>query len=158
MPIIRAPRTHWMMSNTEIIIPISTLDGMSAEQIGETVLALVPAVQQWAIEQYNEYKPAPKPPKNRPGFVYIIRGEQYYKIGCTTTIKKRLRALDVKAPFAIETVLVIPTEDMSWLEDHLHRRFHQQHHKGEWFKLTASAIQALAHEYPTVDPRSLYVE
>ena len=96
-----------------------------------------------------------KAPVSTKGFVYIIRGDQYYKIGCTEDPYKRLKPMTAHAPFPLHTLLLIPTDDMMTTERTLHKRFAAKHARGEWFNLTEEDLAAIQHDYTTIDPAAL---
>jgi hypothetical protein len=94
--------------------------------------------------------------EGRKGFVYIIRGgDSYYKIGCTTNPSKRLIPMKAHAPFPLETLLLIPSEDMTHTEATLHAMFAKKHRRGEWYDLTEYDISQIRREYATIDPAAL---
>ena len=92
------------------------------------------------------------------GFVYVIKGDDYYKIGCTNDLGGRLKAMSVKAPFKLETIILIPTDRMFHTERKLHLKFASQHKRGEWFSLTDEDLDEIRCEYPTIDPAVLEVD
>ncbi len=69
-----------------------------------------------------------------PVIVYIIRCEQFIKIGKSTKAAGRLANLQTANPFPLETIAILDTGDGSQLERDLHKRFAQYRHRGEWFK------------------------
>ena len=105
-------------------------------------------------EQYNtnRLQKSMRQKKKKEGFVYIAKADKYFKIGCTKNPKNRILALDVKAPFPVKVVLLIPCEDMEETEKTLHKTFANQHIRGEWFDLTDSHIQNITESFPTTDP------
>ena len=96
--------------------------------------------------------------RSREGFVYIVQGDQYFKIGCTNNIKKRMHALGVKSPFPLQTHIVIPSDNIEFLEQQLHKRFAAKHVRGEWFSLSQEDLVAISHEYSTIDPMKLRMD
>jgi len=94
----------------------------------------------------------------RKGFVYIVEGEGYFKIGCTNDLSKRIKSLTVKAPFDLIVHLVIPSLDMYRTESVLHRRFAHKRRRGEWFNLQQGDIEDIRSEYQTLDPAFLSTE
>lgn len=102
-----------------------------------------------------------KPDKASPlckGFVYVVEGEGYFKIGCTTNLNQRIKALTVKAPFDLVIHLVIPSLDIYRTEQELHRRFARKHRRGEWFNLDNKDIEAIRGDYQVIDPAFLSAE
>jgi Meiotically Up-regulated Gene 113 (MUG113) protein len=103
----------------------------------------------------TELRPPKKPPAPRRGYVYILKGDKYYKIGRTANINQRLTPMTVKAPFPLEVVILSPSEDMAHTEKALHARFADKHRKGEWYDLTEQDITSIRSEYATIDPTVL---
>jgi hypothetical protein len=112
-------------------------------------------------EQVTNPKIQDIPAKNTPkckGFVYIVEGEGYFKIGCTKDIYQRVKALAVKAPFALAIRVIIPSLDMYGTESELHRRFAEKHRRGEWFNLEPTDIVGICRDYQTLSPAFLSTE
>lgn len=168
---------EWGLTNCEIVIPRSAINTMDAATIGTTAKALAPYLP---IIQEAQYLPgfeqchtlhdlqtflagiraavAVKTPpiqETKPGYVYVIQGQDYYKIGYTNQLATRVRTMAVKAPFPLHVRLLIPTADMVQLEGILHTRFATQRTQGEWFLLTEKDLDILAEQYITVDPAQL---
>lgn len=70
----------------------------------------------------------------RPCFVYVIRCEQFVKIGKTTQKENRLATMQTANPFELVTVAIIDPDDGDELEKALHKRFARYRHRGEWFR------------------------
>jgi Meiotically up-regulated gene 113 len=86
---------------------------------------------------------APKPParkRKKHGFVYLLHGGGYYKIGKTTNLDSRHIAIGRQVPFEIELIHAIETSDISGLERYWHRRFKPGRGRGEWFTLSAEEV------------------
>jgi len=81
------------------------------------------------------------------GFIYVIEGNGYVKIGCSKAPMKRFHTLSAKAPFPLETVLTFATEDMYGCEKALHAEFAHKRTYGEWFALTADDIATIRQRY-----------
>jgi hypothetical protein len=99
-----------------------------------------------------------KPSRGCKGFVYVVEGGGYFKIGCTTDLAQRIKALTVKAPFTLDVQLVIPSLDIYTTEQELHRRFAKKHRRGEWFDLDIKDIEDIRNDYPLLDPAFLTTE
>lgn len=113
------------------------------------------------FEAQPELIAQPIPEKNKPtckGFVYIVEGGGYFKIGCTTNLSQRIKALTVKAPFTLDVRVVIPSLDIYGTELELHRRFAKKHRRGEWFDLDLKDIEDVRNDYPLLDPAFLTAE
>lgn len=69
--------------------------------------------------------------------VYLIRCNQYYKIGISSNIDGRLRQIDTGIPYEIilEHCMYGDRRTCVELESALHRKFYKKRKKGEWFSL-----------------------
>jgi hypothetical protein len=67
------------------------------------------------------------------GTVYFIESGGYIKIGLTyaTTVHDRMEAFETSSPLSVRILATIPGNRR--LEHKLHKLFHGQHHKREWF-------------------------
>jgi hypothetical protein len=148
----------WGITHCELVLPASSLENMSAEEIGEQVLALLPYVKRLesymysgtglgyfeSIEEFEEAitnppkveRYIPKEPVKRNGIVYLIAGGGYHKIGLTTNIEARFKDIGTKLPFTSEVIHTIRTSDIYRLEKYWHERFASKRAEGEWFILT----------------------
>lgn len=66
--------------------------------------------------------------------VYAIAAEHMVKIGFTTNLDKRMRAIQTGCPFPIVCLGTAPGGQL--LERALHRQFCRSRRHGEWFELT----------------------
>lgn len=67
--------------------------------------------------------------------IYIIKCEQYYKIGISYDAYKRLKSLETSNPFPLTLLYHLEVKDASKLEAQIHSRFKKKNVKGEWFEL-----------------------
>lgn len=133
----------------DIIIPIDQISGMSSEEIGDYVKSLVGLAKDChAAEvkrednlraaydvQCKEKQPPAK--KNKPGYIYLLKGENtsWYKVGQTNNLRRRIKQLGTKAPFAILHLKSHKVADMDQAESFWHQRFDTKQANGEWFEL-----------------------
>lgn len=85
------------------------------------------------------------------GYVYLIQeaSNGHFKIGRTRNPQDRLTTFNVKLPFMIDYICLIPSSNMRRLESRLHSKFTSKRVNGEWFALDAvdvAFIQSLAQE------------
>ncbi len=98
---------------------------------------------------YHQRHPAPKkkyrPSKNKvSGWVYIVQGvDGYYKIGMTTDMEKRLRALATNSHTPLTLVHAIKCRNCARAERKLHKQFSGKRGHGEWFRLNAADLAQL---------------
>ncbi len=73
-------------------------------------------------------------PEGRPGYVYFIGDRKHVKIGFTSQLKKRMIELQISVPNQVRHYLLIVGTEAH--EAALHSLFYQDHHRGEWYKIT----------------------
>lgn len=81
--------------------------------------------------------------KGKNGYVYILGGAGYYKIGLSKDPKQRISSFAPKLPFDTEIVHIIKTNDMYRLESELHAKFSGKRSNGEWFELDESELEQI---------------
>lgn len=79
--------------------------------------------------------------------VYLIRAAQFYKIGISGNVKKRLNCLQTGCPIKCEYIGYFPTADPEKLERQLHLKFNGFKTYGEWFDLGDHNINILIAEF-----------
>lgn len=87
-----------------------------------------------------------KPTKNK-GYVYILGGNGYHKIGSSQYKRKRARTVGSHLPFETEIILTIPTDHRLNLEQKLQNKYSDKRTKGEWYELTEGDIKEIKSEY-----------
>jgi hypothetical protein len=68
-----------------------------------------------------------------PGYVYIIRAGEYYKIGRAIDVRRRVSQLSL--PFEIDIVHTITVSDMARAERYVHNLMRDKRLRGEWYAL-----------------------
>lgn len=74
--------------------------------------------------------------------IYLIKSEQWYKIGITNDLNQRLKAFETSNPHEVKVIAFIGTTKAFQLEKRLHRMFANKKHKDrvEWFALDKNAV------------------
>ena len=85
----------------------------------------------------------PRPPKTSPGYIYVLRGGELYKIGRSANPKARIKSLSTVSPVALEVICLSQTHDMVGVEIQLHERFADKRQQGEWFALTDDDVHSI---------------
>lgn len=99
------------------------------------------------IARINE--PVPRRYKEHdPGFVYVIDGGLYHKIGKSRDPSKRIKQLQCFSSSRLTFAHLISTDRMTWTEDLLHSRFHKCRSHGEWFSLSPDDIAWIKQKFP----------
>lgn len=81
--------------------------------------------------------------KPLPGYVYVLSGGGYYKIGFSKHVNVRVKQISPKLPFDVKLVCTIETDDMVRAEAYLHGKYASKRAKGEWFALTDEDLEWL---------------
>lgn len=82
----------------------------------------------------------PVPAMRCKGTVYLLRCGRWFKIGCSTMVRERVRVLQQGLPEAARLVHVIHTDDPHGIESYWHRRFAKKRVRGEWFRLSRDDV------------------
>ena len=82
----------------------------------------------------------PPPQQDTSGYVYILSGGGFYKIGRATDIDRRITQIKPKLPFEVTLAHVIQSRNCLELEAGLHKRFADKRTNGEWFTLTEEDV------------------
>lgn len=93
------------------------------------------------VERYHRIQP-----RFRGEHVYIIKDidiSGYCKIGRTNDLHTRLATFEVKLPFEIEVIAIIPCENSTRLERQLHTQYASKRIRGEWFCLSTDDLEAI---------------
>ena len=69
------------------------------------------------------------------GFVYVVKGGGYYKIGYSKEPDRRIATLSTQPPFELEVIYLCGSHNARALEADLHGLFKHARVRGEWFDL-----------------------
>jgi len=76
------------------------------------------------------------------GLVYLMKSGDFYKIGRSSDIEKRVKQIGTSLPEKLTLIHTIRTDDSSGIEAYWHGRFSKKRANGEWFKLSIADIRA----------------
>jgi len=80
------------------------------------------------------------PPRDRSGYIYLVEGQNCYKIGKSIDVPTRTRSFGLQLPFPTKLIHSMPTDDMVWAEAYMHRTFAHCRMNGEWFDLSPDEV------------------
>lgn len=83
--------------------------------------------------------------KNKDGYVYLIKAKDYnfYKIGFSTNVKRRLRDINASNPFEIEIIEIYKGLTAYDLEQSIHLKYNKDRIKNEWYKFNANQVNEI---------------
>lgn len=92
-------------------------------------------------EEASGSVPRPKPERRPvPGYVYVLEGNDTFKIGRAKDPTKRSETLATQLPYPVELLCSVWSEDCKALEAELHERYASKRLNGEWFDLSPDDV------------------
>jgi predicted GIY-YIG superfamily endonuclease len=77
------------------------------------------------------------------GYVYLLKCQDFYKIGIATDVHKRISGMQTGSPHTISLVASVEVDNPLALEKELHAMYSHRHHRREWFALTEEDVEAI---------------
>lgn len=74
------------------------------------------------------------------GYVYLLGGNEFYKIGCTKDVDARVKQLSIQLPWPVELEHAFPCEGHVEAEKALQEMYAEYRSNGEWFHLPMEAV------------------
>lgn len=78
-----------------------------------------------------------------PGFVYLVKSGDFYKIGLAVDVEDRVRSLRTNSPYPAEVLHTVKTPSMRRLELLLHKAYRHKRTQGEWFALEPDDVATI---------------
>lgn len=75
--------------------------------------------------------------------IYLVRCNEFVKIGIATNIRERLCEMQVGNPYKLELIKYWPSPNAVVEEEEIHQLLDQYRVRGEWFKLPAELVAAI---------------
>ncbi len=118
-------------------------DFKSFETLGEqheVIIAVKDFCMQFNLDEVVPYCSPDKINSTVNGFVYLYKGEGFYKIGRSNNVERRDREIKLQLPFKVELIHTIETSDPPRTEKYWHNHFKSKRLNGEWFQLSNSDV------------------
>lgn len=132
IPLPNTIRNHFGGSN-DLVAALRRYVGAKPEYAD--VLAMLPAATTIRAAK-------PSAAKSVDGYVYLIKSGEFYKVGRSDQLERRVKEIRIALPDAATLVHAITTDDPPGIEAYWHRRFADRRANGEWFKLTPEDLKA----------------
>ena len=75
--------------------------------------------------------------------IYILKCNEYYKVGYASIFKQRLHLYKVHNPYPVSVVATNDTTDYKSFEDYIFKRYNDKLHHGEWFTLSEEDLRCV---------------
>ena len=83
------------------------------------------------------------PKEKEKAYVYLLKCGDYYKIGFSKDVERRIKELDHR-PYKVEIIYISPLTNRAYqIEQNLHSELEQYRINGEWYDLPKRLIDAI---------------
>lgn len=132
IPLPNTIRNHFGLQS-DLVAALRDFAGANAEYAD--VLTMLPATAPTRPTQ-------PSGAKIVDGHVYLIKSGDFYKVGRSDELERRVKEIRIALPDAATLIHAITTDDPPGIEAYWHRRFAARRANGEWFKLSSDDVRA----------------
>jgi len=94
--------------------------------------------------------------QNEGSDLYVIKCNEYYKIGTTLNLSERLTTMRSGNPYELSCIFYAKSRGIE--EEYWHHRFKQNHWKGEWYTFTNSQAEDMILEVSKGIKKELYAD
>jgi hypothetical protein len=74
-------------------------------------------------------------------YLYIIKCQDYHKIGIANDVEARLAQLATGNPYPLEVVVTYEFDNAEVVEKAIHQRYKENRNRGEWFRLSYGDLE-----------------
>src|SRR5258706_1201450 len=74
-------------------------------------------------------------------YLYIIKCQDFHKIGIANDVEARLAQLSTGNPYPLEVVVIYAFDNAEIVERSIHQRYKEIRQRGEWFNLDYEALK-----------------
>lgn len=93
--------------------------------------------------QYSNVAGSARQARTKPGYVYVLKAGNRYKVGRARNPKARLKTIQAMSPVGVELVASVRAIDAPALEARVHSSFSACRTHGEWFEMDERASACL---------------
>lgn len=133
IPDIKTIRSHFG-SRADLVAALANY--VSENEGYADIVPMLPSIPKVSAEKVLNSTKSPE------GFVYLIKSGDFYKVGRSDDIERRIKEIRIALPDKATLVHSIRTDDPSGIEAYWHNRFNGKRVNGEWFKLSPLELAA----------------
>lgn len=84
--------------------------------------------------------------KEKPGYVYLIESNGFYKIGKATNVHTRFKKYITENPHEVKLLHYSQFKKPLFMESLFHKLFKEWHFRGEWFQIPKGSVEYVIRE------------